>query len=49
VRNDDVRRRVFEVVADQASKLDFSDEPGIIYNTEYSICGDENGMLRNDQ
>ena len=26
---------------DQALKLDFSDEPGIIYNTEYSICGDE--------
>ena len=41
VRNDNVRRREFEIVADQALKLDFSDEPGIIYNTEYSICGDE--------
>lgn len=41
VRNNNVRRRVFEVVADQALKLDFSDEPGMIYNTKYSICGDE--------
>lgn len=41
VRNDNVRRRVFEVVADKVLKLDFSDEPGTIYNTEPSICGDE--------
>jgi len=41
VRNDNARCREFKVVADQALKLDFSDEPGIIYNTEYSISGDE--------
>jgi predicted dehydrogenase len=41
VRNDNVRRRVFEVIADQALKLDFSNEPGTIYNAEYACCGDE--------
>ena len=41
VRNDDDRRRIFEVVGDQVLKLDFSDEPGTIYNSEYSVCGDE--------
>lgn len=41
VRNDDVRRRVFKITADQVLNLDFSNEPGKIYNTEYTICGDE--------
>lgn len=41
VRNDDARSRVFEVVADQTLKLDFSDEPGTIYNAEYASSGDE--------
>jgi hypothetical protein len=40
-RNDNVRRRVFKVIADQELRLDFSDEPGIIHNAEYSSCGDE--------
>ncbi len=40
-RNDDVRRRIFEVFSNQALKLDFSNEPGSIHNAECVICGDE--------
>ena len=41
VRNDGIRRRVFEVITDQTLRLDFSDEPGMIHNAEYASCGDE--------
>ena len=45
VRNDGIRRRVFDVITDQALRLDFSDEPGMIHNAGHTSCGDENWDL----